>query len=224
MWFFPGGRARGRRDYWSDRGRAQAGEGRGVGAAADRPIYLRTLSARPMLERLPGMPRDEETIIMAGPLNADTFHVSRSILIDAPPEAIFPHIDDFHAWAAWSPYEKMDANLAKTFTGPARGVGAGYAWVGRKAGSGRMEITQSNAPSKVVIKFDFTRPMTAHNTAEFTLEPQGGATRVTWAMHGPNTLMSKVMGLFFSMDKLVGPQFDEGLASLKALSETVRVA
>lgn len=156
---------------------------------------------------------------MAGPLNADTFRVERSIVIDAPAQAIFPQIDDFRAWADWSPYEKMDANLAKTYSGPARGKGAAYAWVGRKAGSGRMEIVQSDAPSKIVIQLDFSKPMTAHNTAEFTLEPQGAATKVTWAMHGPNTLMSKVMGLFVTMDKLVGPQFDEGLASLKSLVE-----
>ena len=85
---------------------------------------------------------------MAGPLNADTFRVERSILIDAPAEAIFPHIDDFHAWAAWSPYEKMDANLAKTFSGPARGVGAAYAWVGKKAGSGSMEISSRARPRR----------------------------------------------------------------------------
>jgi Polyketide cyclase / dehydrase and lipid transport len=113
----------------------------------------------------------------------------------------------------------MDANLAKTYSGPASGKGAAYAWVGRKAGSGRMEIVRSDAPSKIVIQLDFSKPMTAHNTAEFTLEPQGAGTKVTWAMHGPNTLMSKVMGLFFTMDKLVGPQFDEGLASLKRLAE-----
>jgi len=162
---------------------------------------------------------------MAGPLNADTFRVERSTIVEAPPAAIFPRIDDFHAWADWSPYEKMDADLAKTYSGAARGKGAKYAWVGKKAGSGSMEIVQSDAPSKIVIKLDFTKPMTAHNTAEFTLEPQGPrATKVTWAMHGPNTLMSKVMGLFFSMDKLVGPQFDEGLASLKRLSEAAPVA
>jgi carbon monoxide dehydrogenase subunit G len=161
---------------------------------------------------------------MAGPLNADTFRVERSTVIDAPAAAIFPHIDDFHAWAGWSPYEKMDANLAKTFSGPANGVGAAYAWVGKKAGSGRMEIVQSQAPSKIVIKLDFTKPMTAHNTAEFTLEPQGEGTKLTWAMHGPNTFMSKVMGLFFTMDKLVGPQFDEGLANLKALAERSSVS
>ena len=156
---------------------------------------------------------------MAGPLNADTFRVERSIVVEAPAGAIFPHIDDFHAWAAWSPYEKMDPNLAKTYSGPARGQGATYAWVGRKAGSGRMEIVQSEAPSKIVIRLDFIKPMTAHNTAEFTLQPQGPGTKVTWAMHGPNTLMSKVMGLFLSMDKLVGPQFEAGLAALKALAE-----
>ncbi|HEX4710202.1 SRPBCC family protein [Phenylobacterium sp.] len=156
---------------------------------------------------------------MAGPINSDTFRVERSIVIDAPAQAIFPQIDDFRAWADWSPYEKMDANLAKTYSGPASGKGAAYAWVGRKAGSGRMEIVRSDAPSKIVIQLDFSKPMTAHNTAEFTLEPQGGGTKVTWAMHGPNTLMSKVMGLFFTMDKLVGPQFDEGLASLKRLAE-----
>jgi hypothetical protein len=161
---------------------------------------------------------------MAGPLNADTFRVERSIVIDAPAAEIFPHIDDFHAWADWSPYEKMDANLAKTFTGPRAGKGAGYAWVGKKAGSGSMEITGSTPSSKIVIKLEFTKPFVAHNTAEFALEPQGQATKVTWTMHGPNTLMSKVMGLFFSMDKLVGPQFDEGLASLKALSEKAPVA
>jgi hypothetical protein len=161
---------------------------------------------------------------MAGPLNADTFRVERSIVIDAPAAEIFPHIDDFHAWADWSPYEKMDADLAKTFSGPRSGQGAGYAWVGKKAGSGSMEITSSTPSSKIVIRLEFTKPFVAHNTAEFTLEPQGQATKVTWAMHGPNTLMSKVMGLFFSMDKLVGPQFDEGLASLKALSEKAPVA
>jgi uncharacterized protein YndB with AHSA1/START domain len=161
---------------------------------------------------------------MAGPLNADTFRLERSIIVDAPPAAIFRHIEDFRAWADWSPYEKMDPNLAKTYSGPARGVGAAYAWVGKKAGSGRMEIVQSSPPWKVVIKLDFSRPMTAHNTAEFTFEPQGAGTKVTWAMSGPNTLMSKVMGLFFTMDKLVGPQFEEGLANLKRLAERERVA
>ena len=115
---------------------------------------------------------------MAGPINVDTFRIERSTMIAGPPQAIFPHINDFHAWEAWSPYEKMDAELGKTYSGPASGAGAAYAWVGRKAGSGRMEITRSETPSKIVIQLDFSKPMTAHNTAEFTLEPAGalGAT------------------------------------------------
>ena len=99
---------------------------------------------------------------MAGPLNADTFRVERSTVIDAPASAIFPHIDDFHAWEAWSPYETMDADLGKTYAGPTRGVGAAYAWVGKKAGSGSMQITQSTPSSKVVIKLEFTKPFVAH--------------------------------------------------------------
>ena len=154
---------------------------------------------------------------------ADTFRVERSTLIDAPAAAIFPHINDFHAWADWSPFEKMDADLAKTVSGPQSGLGAAYAWVGKRSGSGRMEITRSEAPSKVVIKLDFTKPMTAHNTAEFTLEAKGQGTTVTWAMYGPTTFVSRLMHFVFPMDKMVGPQFAEGLASLKAISERALV-
>ena len=154
----------------------------------------------------------------------DTFRVERSTVIDAPAATIFPHINDFHAWTDWSPFEKMDADMAKTYSGPRSGKGAGYAWVGKKAGSGSMEITQSDTPSKVVIKLDFTKPMIAHNTAEFTLEPQGAGTKVTWAMYGPTTFVTRLMHMVFPMDKMVGPQFAEGLASLKALSEKAPVA
>ena len=154
---------------------------------------------------------------------ADTFRVERSTVIDAPAAAIFPHINDFHAWAAWSPFEKMDAEIAKTFSGPKSGKGAGYAWVGKKSGSGSMEILQADAPSRVVIKLDFTKPFTAHNTAEFTLEPQGARTKLTWAMYGPTTFVTRLMHMVFPMDKMVGPQFDEGLASLKAIGEKAAV-
>lgn len=152
----------------------------------------------------------------------DTFRVERSALIDAAPEAIFAAVNDFHRWADWSPYEKLDAHLDKTYSGPASGKGAAYAWVGKKAGSGRMEILTSEPSSKIVIQLDFSKPFVAHNTAEFTFVKQGTRTRVTWAMYGPATLMSKVMGVFFSMDKLVGPQFEEGLANLRTLSEGAR--
>ena len=150
---------------------------------------------------------------------SNTFRVERSTIIDAPPQAAFAAVNDFHRWVAWSPYEKLDPVLEKTYSGAAEGKGAVYAWVGKKAGSGRMEILSSEAPSRIVIQLDFSKPFVAHNTAEFTFEKQGAKTKVTWAMHGPLTFMSKVMGVFFSMDKLVGPQFEEGLASLKALAE-----
>ncbi len=154
----------------------------------------------------------------------DTFRVERSTIVAAPAKAIFALIDDFHRWADWSSFEKMDANLEKTYSGAAKGKGAAYAWVGKKAGAGRMEILTSEAPSKIVIQLDFTKPMTAHNIAEFTLEPQAVGTKVTWAMTGPHTLMTKLMHLVFPMDKMVGPQFAEGLANLKRLGESVSIA
>lgn len=150
----------------------------------------------------------------------DTFRVERSTIIDAPPEAVFPQVDDFHRWVDWSPFERMDAAMEKTYEGPPHGKGAAYGWVGRKAGSGRMEILTSEPSSRIVIRLDFTKPMVAHNTAEFTFERQGAGTKVTWAMYGPLTLMAKVMHVFFSMEKMVGPQFEEGLANLKRVAES----
>lgn len=154
----------------------------------------------------------------------DTFRVARSIHIDAPASEIFPHIDDFRAWAGWSPFEKMDAQLQKTYSGPARGVGAAYAWVGRKAGAGSMEILTADAPGKVVIDLKFTKPMKANNTAEFTIEPDGSGSKVTWAMTGPLTLVAKLMHAVFPMEKMVGPMFEDGLRALKGLSEKAPVA
>jgi hypothetical protein len=152
----------------------------------------------------------------------NSFRIERTTRIVAAPDRIYPLIDDFHRWTAWSPYENLDPNLKRIYSGAPSGTGAVYAWEGNgKAGAGRMEITDTAVPSKVTIALDFSKPFVAHNIAEFTMTPDGGATAVTWAMHGSRPLMIKVMGLFFSMDKLVGPQFDEGLASLKALAERV---
>ena len=150
----------------------------------------------------------------------DTFRIERSIRIEAPPEAVFPLIQDFHRWTVWSPWEKLDPAMVRTYEGAERGVGAVYAWEGKKAGAGRMEILRADAPSRVVIQLDFIKPFQAHNTAEFTLTEQSGATTVTWAMYGPKTMMSKVMGLFFNMDKLVGKDFEAGLAVIKRAAET----
>ena len=150
----------------------------------------------------------------------DTFAVSRSILIAAPPEHIFPLIDDLRAQSAWSPFEK-DPNMKRTHSGAPRGKGAVYQWDGnRQVGAGRIAITDSVPPSKVILALDMIRPFTAHNTVEFTLVPTGAGTSVTWAMRGPQPFIGKLMGLFVNCDNMVGGQFDEGLAKLKKLAET----
>ena len=150
----------------------------------------------------------------------DTFRVQRATSIKAPPEKIFPLIADFHGWGAWSPYEKLDPAMKRTFSGAANGKGAVYEWDSDgKAGKGRMEITDAPAPSKVTIKLDFFKPFEAHNIAEFTLEPRGHTTDLTWAMYGPSLYIAKVMGVFFNMDRMIGTDFETGLANLKARAE-----
>ena len=150
----------------------------------------------------------------------DTFHVQRSASIKAPPEKIFPLINDLHSWGAWSPWEKMDPAMKRNFSGAANGKGAVYEWDGDKTvGKGRMEIAESSPPSKVAIKLDFIKPFEAHNIAEFTLEAKGDSTNVTWAMHGPTPYMAKVIHIFFSMDSMVGKDFETGLANLKTIAE-----
>jgi hypothetical protein len=149
----------------------------------------------------------------------DDFRVTRSASIKAPPEKIFPLIDDLHAWVAWSPYEKKDPAMQRSYAGAGRGKGAAYAWSGNgNVGSGRMEIVDST-PQKITIKLDFVTPFEGHNVAEFTLAPKGGATDVTWSMRGPAPLLSKVMQVFLNMDSMIGDDFAAGLASLKAVSE-----
>ena len=152
------------------------------------------------------------------------FHFERSIHVDAPAAAIYPHIEDFRAWAAWSPFEKMDAVMQKTYSGAARGVGAQYAWAGKKAGTGSMEITEAATPSRVVIDLKFTKPFKAHNLAVFTVSPDGAGSKVTWAMSGPTTFISRLMHAIFPMEKMLGPQFDDGLKALKSVSEAKVVA
>ncbi|HSW11680.1 MAG TPA: SRPBCC family protein [Solimonas sp.] len=150
----------------------------------------------------------------------DSFRVERSTLVQAPPAAIQPLIEDFHRWTAWSPWEHRDPAMKRTYSGAERGIGAAYAWEGNsEVGSGRMEILEST-PQKIVIKLDFITPFEGHNTAEFTLVPEGNSTRVGWAMFGPANYLSKVMGLLFNMDKMIGKDFEAGLASLKTAAET----
>lgn len=150
----------------------------------------------------------------------DTFEVARSAAIEAPPDRIYPLIEDLHRWAAWSPYEVKDPAMTRTFTGSARGVGAIYAWDGNSnVGAGRMEITDAASPTRIVLKLDFFRPFEGHNTGEFTLHPQGDMTTVTWSMRGPAPLMSKIMQVFLNMDQMIGKDFAVGLANLKSIVE-----
>jgi hypothetical protein len=150
----------------------------------------------------------------------DSFHVQRTTKIKAPPDKIFPLINDFHSWSSWSPWEKVDPAMKRTHSGAASGKGAVYEWDGNsQVGKGRMEITDASAPSKVTIKLDFLKPIEGHNTAEFTLEPEGDSTNVTWAMRGPAPFLSKVMQVFISMDSMLGKEFDTGLANMKSAAE-----
>ena len=159
-------------------------------------------------------------VLLYATTRPDSFSVQRTATIKAPPEKIFPLINDFHSWPAWSPWEKLDPGMQRTHSGAPAGKGAAYAWVGNsKVGEGRMEILESTQPSKVSIKLDFIKPFEARNTADFTLQPQGDSTQVTWVMHGPAPYVTKLMTVFVSMDSMVGKDFEAGLANLKAAAE-----
>jgi hypothetical protein len=150
----------------------------------------------------------------------NTFRVQRTARIQAPPETIYALITDFHRWRAWSPYEARDPAMQRTFSGAPSGLGAAYAWEGNKnIGAGHMQIIEASAPSRVLIDLNFLRPFKARNVAEFTIEPRGDASEVTWAMYGPNLFVGKVMGLFINMDRMIGRDFEQGLANLKAAAE-----
>jgi hypothetical protein len=159
------------------------------------------------------------TLVVAS-FKPDDFHVERSALIEAPPLAVYGHLADFREWAHWSPWAKLDPKMQSTFDGPASGVGAGYRWSGNsKVGEGSMRIVDSELPSKLVVQLEFLRPFRASNRATFILREEGGNTEITWAMDGKNSLISKAVGLFVNMDRLIGKDFDRGLRALKELSE-----
>ncbi len=159
-------------------------------------------------------------ILLFAATRPGTFRVQRSASIKAAPDKIFSHINDFHSFGAWSPWEKKDPDMKRTYSGAANGKGAIYAWEGnREVGKGRMEITESSPPGKIAMKLDFEKPFEAHNIVEFTLLPKGDVTEVTWAMHGPNPYLAKIMHIFFDVDKMVGKDFETGLANLKAVAE-----
>jgi uncharacterized protein YndB with AHSA1/START domain len=159
-------------------------------------------------------------ILIYAATKPDSFSVQRSAIIKAPPDKIFALITDLRGWSAWSPYEKKDPDMKRTFSGAASGKGAVYEWTGNKdVGQGRMEIIEAAAPSKITIKLDFLKPFEGHNTAEFTMVPAGDNTTVTWAMYGPSPYVAKIMGTLFDLDKMIGNDFEAGLASLKSVAE-----
>ena len=159
-------------------------------------------------------------VLVAAAVQPDHFQVKRSATIDAPPDRIYALISDFHRWRSWSPYEKLDPGMRRTYSGAEHGVGSVYEWAGNsKAGQGRMEITRAPRASEVAIRLDFVKPIAAHNVATFTFEPRGDATTVTWTMDGPTPYVGKIIHLFVDMDRLVGRDFETGLANLRTIAE-----
>ena len=152
---------------------------------------------------------------------SDTFVVTRSAVINAPPDRVYKLLSDFRNWSSWSPWEKLDPAMKKATSGAQSGKGAVYEWDGnKKAGKGRMEITDASAPSRVVIKLDFEKPFRASNRTEFALVPQGNGTNVTWTMEGHRPFLMRILGVFFNMDKMIGKDFEEGLANLQRVVAT----
>jgi uncharacterized protein YndB with AHSA1/START domain len=159
-------------------------------------------------------------VLLLATRQPDTFSVERRIVVNAPPERVFAQINDFHAWEAWSPWAKLDPAMQATYSAAAQGVGAVYEWRGNSdVGEGRMAIKSATAPSEVMIALDFLTPFESHNVTTFMLTPTGSGTEVIWTMKGNAEYVTKLMTMFVSMDKMVGPDFSRGLEQLKAVVE-----
>ena len=151
---------------------------------------------------------------------SDTYIVERTTSIQATPAEIYPHIVDLHRMEAWSPWDRLDPDMTRTYTGSDSGVGSRYSWSGnRKVGEGSMEITHADENTRVDMDLVFLKPFKAENKVWMILEPAGDVTRVTWSMSGRKALMTRVMGVFKSMDAMVGPDFESGLTNLKEVVE-----
>ena len=148
------------------------------------------------------------------------YRVSRSTTIAAPAPVVFAQVNDFHKWSAWSPWEKIDPAMKRTYEGPPAGVGASYAWVGtREVGEGRMTIVESRPGDLIHVKLEFVKPFAGTSVAEFTFKPDGERTLVTWSMTGDKNFIAKAIHLVMSMDRMIGDQFDKGLAAMKTVAE-----
>lgn len=159
------------------------------------------------------------SVLVSAAVKPSTFRVQRTTTIKAAPEKIVPLIEDFRSWRCWSPYEKVDSAMRRHLSGAAKGKGSIYAWAGNaKSAAGRMEIIDTSS-SQVTIQLDFIKPFEGHNITEFKFEPKGDATNVTWAMHGPSPYLATIARTFFNMDRMLGDDFETGLANLKAIAE-----
>ncbi|MDO9406185.1 MAG: SRPBCC family protein [Polaromonas sp.] len=161
-------------------------------------------------------------VLLLAARKPDAFRVERSTVIQAPPVRVFALVNDLPAWRAWSPYEKKDPAMQRSYSGPSSGVGAAYAWEGNgQVGQGTMKIVQSVPAERVSLQLDFIKPFEGHNIADFSFVPEanGQATRVTWAMHGPAPFVSKIMQVLMDFDKMIGRDFETGLADLKTAAE-----
>jgi hypothetical protein len=153
-------------------------------------------------------------------LQPSEFRVTRSANVAAPSAAVFAQVNDFHNWEAWSPWAKLDPACKNSFDGPSAGTGAGFGWSGNnKVGQGHMTITESRPPELIRIKLEFLRPFKCTNAAEFTFKPEGNQTAVTWSMSGNKNFFAKAFGLIMNMDKMVGGDFEKGLAQMKSVVE-----
>lgn len=159
-------------------------------------------------------------LLIVAATRPDTFAVERSTTIAAPAEKLFPLINDMHQFNTWNPYARKDPAMKAEYSGAAAGPGAVFDFQGNKdVGKGRISVTGATEPSLVTMQLDMWEPFEGHNTVNFILAPDGAGTRVTWAMHGPSAFITKLMGLFFNMDQMIGKDFEAGLANLKALAE-----
>jgi hypothetical protein len=148
------------------------------------------------------------------------FRVARSTVVSAPPALVFAQVNDFHNWDAWNPWGKIDPSMKQTYEGAPSGVGAVYSWASNnEVGQGRMTITESRPSDFIRIKLEFFKPLAATHTGEFAFKPEGGQTFVTWSMSGDKNFMAKAIHLFMNMDKMIGGQFEKGLADMKAIAE-----
>ena len=148
------------------------------------------------------------------------FMISRTVSVSAPAPTVFAQVNDFHNWEAWSPWAKLDPAMKQTYEGSPAGAGAIYTWIGnRQVGEGRMTLTESRPSDLIRIRLEFVRPFRATNRAEFTFRPEGNQTIVTWSMAGRNNFMAKAIGLVMNMDRMIGREFEKGLARMEAVAE-----